>query len=304
MNIHLPNQLHLRSFDTVFKALQRLSPTDHLDLHMNQLEFAEPAGLLPFVCILRNHLRGGGALTIRSFPQSLDICGYLERIDFYKLARCSCPHQPGKRKSSDTFIEITEMDENSLSGAVRTKIHSLVKGRVELKDAAGDSFVTACAELVDNTRHAYNKAVSEQAADWPPALILAQYYQPSNTLHVTVADCGVGITRSLEAKDPHDASKRDRQAIDLALILGMRGVDRSGSGMGLAVITKFMKQNRGVFAIRSGESLFIQSPPRRHHYNVPPWKGTVVSLEINGARNTDISSIIGQMGPKVLGSKK
>jgi hypothetical protein len=304
MNIHLPNQLHLRSFDTVFKALQRLSSTDQLDLYMNQLEFAEPAGLLPFVCVLRNHLKSGGSLTIRSFPQNLDICGYLERINFYQLARCSCPHQPGRRKNSDAFIEITEMDGNVLSQSVRAKIHSLIEGRVDLKNAVGESFVSACGELVDNTRHAYNEAITEQAADWPPALILAQYYEHSNTLHVTVADCGVGITRSLGAKDPQDASKGDRQAIDRALILGMKGVNRSGKGLGLAAIKKFMKQNGGVLGIRSGSTFYVQRSHHRRHHNVDTWKGTVVSLEINGARNTDISSIIGEMGPKVSGSKK
>lgn len=302
MQIHLPPRLHLTSFDTLYERLHRLSPTESLDLHMNALQFAEPAGLLPLACVLRNHVRAGGALTIRAFPTDLDVCGYLERINFYKLVNSPCPHDPGKRKSSDVFIEITEMDGSDLPHSVQTKLHSLVQGRVDLRDAAGDSFLLACGELVDNTRHAYNAAITEQAAAWPPPLILAQYYQPSNTLHVTAVDCGIGIRRSLEAKDPEDAFKSDKLAIERALILGMKGFHRSGKGLGLAAIARFMKQNRGVFAIRSGECFSIRRPHKQNR-EVAPWKGTIVTMEINGARNTDISDIIKQMEAKP-GSKK
>ncbi len=287
----------------MYGNLHRLSPADPLDLHMEDLEFAEPAGLLPLVCILRNHVRAGGALTIHSFPADLDVCGYLERMNFYRLVNNPCPHSPGKRKSSDVFIEITEMDGNVLPQSVRTKLNSLVQGRVDLRDEAGDSFLVACGELVDNTRHAYNEAITEQAAVWPPALILAQYYQPSNTLHVTVADSGIGIWRSLEAKDPLEAFKSDKLAIERALILGMKGFNRSGKGLGLAAIARFMRRNRGTFSIRSGESLSIQSPHRTSR-KVAPWKGSVVSLVINGARNIDIGGIIEDMEAKLKGSKK
>lgn len=302
MQIHLPPRLNLGTFDGVYERLHRLSPAEPLDLHMKELQFAEPAGLLPLVCILRNHVRASGALKIHSFPAGLDVCGYLERMNFYKLVNNPCPHNPGKRKSSDEFIEITEMDGNVLPQPVRTKLNSLVQGRVDLKNEAGDSFLVACGELVDNTRHAYNQAITEQAAVWPPALILAQYYQPSNTLHVTVADCGIGMWRSLEAKDPVEAFKSDKSAIERALILGMKGFNRSGKGLGLAAIARFMRQNGGKFSIRSGECLSMQSPHRTSR-KVAPWKGAIVSLEINGARNTDISGIIKQMEAKP-GSKK
>jgi hypothetical protein len=270
---------------------------------MEHLKFAEPAGLLPFACVVRNHVKAGGALTLHSFPTDLDVCGYLERINFYRLVNSPCPHNPGKRKSSDTFIEITEMD-GSLPHAVRTKLHSLVQGRVDLKDDTGDSFLTSCGELVDNTRHAYNEAITAQAASWPPALILAQYYEPSNTLHVTVVDCGIGIWRSLGAKDPQEVFKSDKQAIERALILGMKGLDRSGRGLGLAAIVRFMKKNGGKFSVRSGECLSIHTADKNNR-KVAPWKGTIVSLEINGARNVDIGGIIQEMEAKLKpGSKK
>ena len=228
MQIHLPRRLKLSTFDTVYESLHRLKQSDPLDLFMSDLHFAEPAGLLPLACVLRNHVKSGGALTIRSFPSDNDVCGYLERMNFYKLVNSSCPHGPGKRKSSDVFIEMTEMDGSvKLPQSVRVKLNSLVQGRVDLKNEAGDSFLTACGELVDNTRHAYNEAITEQASAWPSALILAQYYEsPSNSLHVTVADCGVGILRSLGAKDPSDAADTDKVAIERAMILGMKGLNR------------------------------------------------------------------------------
>jgi hypothetical protein len=293
MQIHLPARLHLTDFDGLYRHLHNLAPTEPLHLHMDALRFAEPAGLLPLVSILRNHVLAGGALVIDAFPPNLDVCGYLERVGFYKFANFPCPHKPGRRTQNDTFIEITEIGTPLLSESTKVKLHSLIEGKVDVKDAVGKSFLTACGELVQNTRHAYNVAVERQAAIWPPALILAQYYEEPNTLHFTVADCGIGIRRSLGAKDPEDTFKSEQEAIDRALLLGIRA-DALGKGLGLAAIRRFMHQNGGRFSIRSGECLSIRTPKRRN-YKVPVWKGTIVSLEIRGARNIDISSIIKQM---------
>jgi hypothetical protein len=293
MHIHLPQRLHLTDFDSLYRHLHNLAQSEPLHLHMDGLRFAEPAGLLPFVFILRNHIAAGGTILIDSFPANLDVCGYLERVGFYKFANCPCPHRPGRRTQNDTFIEIAEIGAPLLSEAIKDKLYSLIEGKVDVKDAVGNSFLTACGELVQNTRHAYNVAVERQASVWPPALIFAQYYEHPNILHFTVADCGVGIRRSLGAKDPEDTFKNERDAIDRALVLGMRG-DASGKGLGLAAIRRFMHQNGGKFSIRSGECLSILTPHRRHT-KVPAWKGTVVSLEIRGARNIDISSIIEAM---------
>lgn len=302
MQLQLPTRLHLGSFDGLYERLHRLAPNEPLKLDMDALRFAEPAGLLPLTCVLRNHVRAGGALTIQAFPSNLDVCGYLERMNFYKLLKCSCPHRPGRRKPSDTFIEITEIGADLLSESIKEKLYSLFAGRVDVTNVAGQSFLAACGELVQNTRHAYNVSVEPQAAGWPDALILGQYYQPSNQLHFTVADCGIGILRSLGAKDPDEVYKSEKQAIERALVLGMRGIGSPGKGLGLAAIRRFMKQNRGLFSIRSGICLTTETPYRRNR-KVAGWKGTVVSLEINGARNVDIKGIMDKMVGK-LGSKK
>jgi hypothetical protein len=271
MQIHLPQRLNLTTFDGVYDRLHRLSQTEPLQLHMDGLRFAEPAGLLPLACFLRNHVLAGGNLAIQSFPTDVNVCGYLERVNFYALVRHPCPHQPGRRTNNDSFIEITELGAHTLPEPIKAKLYSLFDGRVDVKNAVGESFLTACGELVDNTRHAYNVAIEPQAAAWPPAMILGQYYESPNSLHVTVADCGIGVLRSLEAKDPQDAYKSEKRAIDRALILGMKGFNRSGKGLGLAAIGRFMRRNRGRFSIRSGVCLSIQTN-RRVHRKVDSWK--------------------------------
>ncbi len=296
MQVNLPTRLHLTSFDDIYRRLHRTEPDEPLILSMAGLKFAEPAGLLPLTCVLLNHIKKGGTVTIQSYPPDVSVCGYLERMNFYRLVKCPCPHTPGKRTDNDSFIEITEIDGN-LPESVKNKLHSLFEARVDVSDATGKSFLAACGELVQNTRHAYNQAVEPQAADWPPALILAQYYEPPvNSLHVVVADSGIGIRRSLGAKDPQDIFDSDKKAIERALILGMRG-DGSGKGLGLAAIARFMARNKGRFSIRSGKCLSVQSPSRQHR-KVLGWKGTVVSLEIKGASKIDISGIMEKMAGK------
>ena len=47
MNIHLPSHLQLNTFNSLYGQLHRLARSEPLHLHMKDLTFAEPAGLLP-----------------------------------------------------------------------------------------------------------------------------------------------------------------------------------------------------------------------------------------------------------------
>lgn len=295
MNITVPGKLTLTSFDSVYARLSKLAPTEPLQLDMSSLQFSEPGGLLPLVCVLRNHVRAGGNLVIQSFPDP-DACGYLERMNFYDVLGARCPHSPKRRRSGgDRFIEITEIADPKLSERTKDKLHSLVKGKVEIKGAIGASFLTACGELIENTRHAYNVSVDPLAESWPSALVLAQYYEHSNMLHFAVADSGIGIRRSLGAKDPN-LYPTERHVIQAALVLGLSGAVSPGKGVGLAAIQRFMARNGGRFSIRTGPCLAVITPSsQKRAYNVSPWKGTVVTLEIRGGREVDISDIIKAM---------
>jgi hypothetical protein len=293
MKITIPRELTLRSFENLLSSMNRLSAVDRLDVDMRNLIWTEPAGLLPFTSRLKAHMLGGGPVAITHFPASVDACGHLERMNFYEILGLACPHgHPAHPASDRRFIKITEIGSHDLSERVKGKLDDLVTAHVPVGGKLVASFLVACGELVENTKHAYNVAVDAQASKWPQALIQSQFYEAKNSLHICVADNGIGIKRSIGAKDP-DTYKDDRIAIDAALVLGMRGGIGTlpGKGLGLAAIRRFMKANKGTFSIRSGEYLAFINPQRRNH-KVPAWKGTVVTLEIRTDRDVDISAII------------
>jgi hypothetical protein len=287
----LPAKLTAESFDRLHSRLVTLEKNEALELDLSGLEFAEPAGLVPFACFLRNHIRGGGRVQIRAFPVRETFCGHLHRIGFYKLLGCACNHVPAhKPTDNDKFIAITEISSAVLTEPIKKQLISLTNATVDIKGPTGDSFLTACGELIQNTRHAYNVAVDQRAEMWPGAMLQAQYHRKTNTLHFTVADCGVGVHRSLCAKDP-TAYKDAKDSIIAATYLNIRTPIGPGKGVGLAAIRKFMKLNGGRFSIRSGE-WSISFPPHKRSSKITVWNGSVVSLEIRGSRKVDIGAII------------
>jgi hypothetical protein len=213
-------------------------------------------------------------------------------MNFYDgLQQCNHEHQE-PHQDTERYVGITEIGTPTLPESVKVKLTRLVKQNASLSGGIGNSFLTICAEIIQNTKHAYNLIVDPQSGNWPPALFQAQYFRDEGLLHVCVADCGVGLRRSIGAKDP-DLYDTDRVAIDAAIVLGMRGGAGKveGRGLGLAAIKRFMARNGGTFSIRSGECLAVLEPHRRH-YEVPNWKGTVVALEIKTHKNVDMGAII------------
>lgn len=287
----LPAKITAEAFDVLHKRLIALENNELLELDLSGLEFAEPAGLVPFACFLRNYIRGGGRLAISAFPLRETFCGHLDRIGFYQLLGCPCNHVPAHEPTdNDKFIAITEISSAVLREPIRKQLISLTKATVDIKGETGDSFLAACGELIQNTRHAYNVAVDQRADKWPGAMLQAQYHRKTNTLHFTVADCGVGVHRSLCAKDP-TAYKNAKDSIIAATYLNIRTPVGPGKGVGLAAIRKFMKLNGGRFSIRSGEWSVSFSPHKRAS-KITVWNGSVVSLEIRGSRKVDIGAII------------
>lgn len=293
MKITLSHELTIRNVEAILTSLKRLGVGDRLDVDMRSLVWTEPAGLLPFTSRLKAHIAGGGQVMITHFPNSVDACCHLDLMKFYETLGTPCTHQhPAHPASDHRFIEITEISSPELSNRAKGKLDNLVSAHVSIDGKLSESFLLACGEIVQNTKHAYNPIVDPQAAKRPHALVQSQFYAEKKSLHICVADSGIGIKRSIGAKDP-DTYKDDKTAINAALVLGMRGGlgPLSGKGMGLAAIRRFMDANKGTFSIRSGECLAFITPRWKTH-KVPAWNGTVVTLEIRTDRDVDISAII------------
>ena len=158
-------------------------------------------------------------------------------------------------------------------------------------------------ELVDN--------VLEHADTPVGAVICAQYYPDSNCIRIGIADTGKGIKEAINLS--HHAPT-DIEAIQLALWPGITGTTRKGggteenAGAGLFFTKSIASINRDFFVIYSGDTLYkmLKKTPTaslrlnvdpfddRHSKasNLPPWKGTVVGIDITLDQTTQFLSLL------------
>jgi K+-sensing histidine kinase KdpD len=81
-------------------------------------------------------------------------------------------------------------------------------------------------------------------------------------------------------------------AITAALALRNKGDRSEGKGLGLATLESFIRKNGGILSIRSGDALKIQRGTRFSvTERLPKWDGTIVNLEINVQKASNLSDI-------------
>jgi anti-sigma regulatory factor (Ser/Thr protein kinase) len=135
------------------------------------------------------------------------------------------------------------------------------------------------------------------------AFVCAQYYAKSKVVSIAVADCGVGLRKSLQ----RHAFASDREALVGSMKPGVSGARHDlpysapdNGGLGLFTCRGFAKLSREYFAVVSGDSAYaLRKGPKEaalpplhpnplseetHEFvNLPtPWKGTVVAMNIRG----------------------
>lgn len=150
--------------------------------------------------------------------------------------------------------------------------------------------------------------VLEHASSPHGAMVAAQYYPKSNSIKIGVADTGVGIKASLSHAHP---TSSDLQALRLALMPGITGTTPKeggtarNAGAGLFFIKSIAHANHSFFVLYSGTGFYKLlkknkntlpfDPFLDHHtqyYNLPPWQGTVVGVDVSLDRTPTFTSLL------------
>lgn len=169
------------------------------------------------------------------------------------------------------------------------------------------TFLTDLAPLLHRPEHtqAVQYCLSEtirnvlEHSGGSPAYVCAQYYRDANRVSIGVADCGIGIRKSL-SRNYHLTS--DAHAIMEAVKPGVTGAPRGmygtvdNAGAGLFFTKSIAKASHEYFAIISGNaafrlrrshpgervSLYLDPQYDRHdlYKNLPRWHGTVAAADI------------------------
>lgn len=299
MRLAITGSLNSAVFDSLF---QQCAPCvagkdKELILDLSSAEWAYPSGLVPFGSLINILANKGVTIRVEAYPEK-QICSYYCRMGFFKQIGVRSPCSSGSKSSrtaEDRFIEISKLPNARIEDKVGNKLVKLLQhlpNDVEATEVSRSSFIDACGELVSNTRHAYNEEIDADISDNPPALLQAQFYRRRGVVEFCVCDCGVGIKRSMEGEH-EDKFKSHLEAIVAALAFRNRGPESDGKGLGLAALHSYIKKNGGSLRIRSGDALKVQrgSKSVASTSGLPPWNGTVVTVEINVDKSADLSII-------------
>lgn len=210
---------------------------------------------------------------------------YAWRMGLFKMLEVAYTPRREEHEEAGRFIPLTKI----ASGADLTK------------------FLTDVAALLHRPEHvaAVQYCLSEtirnvlEHAGGAPAFACAQYYPNAHRISIGVADCGVGILKSLSRY--HEVSE-DRSALTLALTPGITGAPRGmygtsdNAGVGLFFTKSIAKSSRQYFAILSGTAAYrlrrirrkdkfaLYIDPKRDRHDLfdglPSWSGTVVAADI------------------------
>jgi len=294
MRLAITGNIDHAVFDLLLRQCEPcLSGADaKLDIDLSSAEFGTPTGLVPFAALLRLLKSRGVDVNISEYPTNPSTCGYYCRMDFFKQVGVDTPVQTSRNDGAGKFIEITELPHPEITEEVAKKLKRLLqklpKG-VEATEEARSSFIDASGELVSNTRHGYNSDIEADVERKPKALLQAQFYPKNEVVSFCVCDCGIGIKRSMEGAGPGMHSSH-LDAIDAALALRNKGDNSDGKGLGLATLQSFVRRNGGILSIRSGDALKVQHGQRfTVTQRLPNWEGTVVSLQIDVQKTSDLS---------------
>ena len=127
-----------------------------------------------------------------------------------------------------------------------------------------------------------NNVFDHNLGVWPTinhgAIIIAQNYPKTSTIHVVVADPGVGFFGSLLSVKPDLASDVEAIRLGLSGVTGRVG-ERRGNGLRLIqdwTINRF----QGILRIQSGRGLVTVDKSGIRDQDVPPVVGTIAELTI------------------------
>lgn len=243
------NQITEETFEQILKSFVR---SEEIDL--SAVSFIDPYGMLALLEIGELCLLEDVRKTVK-MPRSVEVCNYLDRMDFFSHARRSFSlkhpsEEPGKLQrnmDSDVLLEITPIEKTNdihfIVGKVRDRAQAILATHLGYDERAINGFIVALSEVCQNIiEHSENKGfVGIQKYRFPKL--------NKNVVKIAVMDIGIGFRKSLSGRFK---LRSDIEAIDKALLHGASRYEDEGRGHGLAAVRRFVTQWNGKISIRSG----------------------------------------------------
>lgn len=280
------NLRHVPSVEKFFEKLHGLLQQPvmfplPLIIELRRTSFIFPEGTLAIICAARLwHRHTGGQRTI--LQMSEEVHGYLDRIDLFSTCQdyfepLARPAEPFARTSSRNLLEVIEFSNDVQSNAE------------QVPSAIDRAFRILYRDFDLERTRAINSLFSEIAQNIPHSgdtgFAVVQRYPQSNTVHIGIADLGVGFQENLKHHELCATYTRGSEFIIHTLREGGLTSRDGAGGMGLYTVNKIVRNGEGVLTIRSGRSIVQMNQNDEPHAfdDLPYIPGVQVFLSVYGA---------------------
>jgi hypothetical protein len=303
MRLPVTGKLDSAFFDIALKTCQPcvLGKDLAVDLDLSSAELAYPSGLVPLAGLLKFLAARKVRIQVVEYP-SPKFCPYYCHVGFFKQIGAETPCRKNRRPSGAELrsIKITELMNPEIrqvtSRGLARLLQKLPKGHAASSESR-KSFIDACGELVANTRHAYNTTIDAGVTSNPHAILQAQHYPKKGIVEFCICDCGLGIKRTMESGVGRQLHTSHLDAVIAALGFRNKAEIGGGVGLGLSALETYVKKNGGTLRIRSGDALRVRmGQTATSTQDLDVWPGTIVTLEIQVEKTTDLSKITARLG--------
>lgn len=268
---------NIRGLLNVLDKYKELSSNDtlYLNIDCNGMIFPE------YLCILVSWIKFLEYKGIKVVKKILNENDYVSRINFYNEIGYDYIENFNRHNGSGKFIEITRID-NTNTNYIVNNIMNVIKCNIELHDTVFDCLNYCLFEVVDN--------INEHSESPIGGYIVVQNYPQKNILKIAIIDSGLGIYNTLKNSGKEEY-KNINESDALKCSIKEKNSRFQKRGYGLYHTSNFMKHNKGIMSMHSGNSTLSINNGKIKTYSSGFWQGLIVYFNINTNKSVDINDI-------------
>lgn len=214
----------------------------------------------------------GGVLDKLDFTNSINvtskndsILSILKRNGF--LANYGYSRNPDVNNTTIQYLKLRASDSRYFNSYVMNELLSrsdLPEMTEQLKKKIAESIyeIFVNAQIHSNSEYIYT---------------CGQFFPHKEKIEFTIVDMGIGFKKQIN--DRFNVSLSSVQAIKWALINGNTTKKDISGGIGLSLLTEFIKFNKGKFQIISGDGIYEVGEKEKAGFLDFPFPGTIVNME-------------------------
>lgn len=210
---------------------------------------------------------------------------YLQRMNFYDELGIDLPEKFSRHDADGRLMEFCNINSENDTDVVNS-IMCVIEAQNFLEDSVLGCLNYCFWEMVDNIRGHAESNIGGYS--------VVQHYPADNRLEINLVDAGRGIQASLKESERY----REISEIDALKTCIVKGATNGvGLGNGLYHTTNFIKENRGLFQLYSGNHVLKVTSDGTDVLDHPFWHGTAIHMEIQTQNGVDLKKIFGDEIP-------